>query len=105
MAAQKIATAEADAREARRRLEIYRGERFGRWQWPRRGDELFLVNVNKIMTRPERDKAADGPDQLTVDEIRKLVHAATDRQRMLILSRTVRGDGADRIAVVPARRV
>lgn len=53
-------------------------KRFGGWRAPAEWDQLFSVELTQIMSKAERDKAADGPEQLTIDEIRRLYKAACD---------------------------
>lgn len=67
-------------------------DRFG-WQAPRKVQRLFEVELNAIRTKGERDRAADGPDHLTLAEIKQLLHAANDRQRMFILLGLFTGQG------------
>ena len=68
-------------------------DRFGRWEAPKRMNELFACDLNALRTKVERDKAADGPEQLTVPEIKKLIHKGDDRQRMLMLMGLFAGMG------------
>jgi len=51
---------------------------FGGWHPPADCQGLFSVELKKLMTKTERDKAADGPDQLTVTEIKDIYRAACD---------------------------
>jgi hypothetical protein len=74
-------------------------DRFGGWMLPRRASELFQVALNQIRTKAERDRAADGPEQLTAPEIKKLIHAGNDRQRMLMLLALFAGMGQTELAV------
>lgn len=73
-------------------------DRFGGWEAPKRMNELFAVDLNKIRTKQERDQAADGPSHLTVDEIKKLVHAGNERQRMLMLLALFAGMGQSELS-------
>jgi integrase len=66
---------------------------------PRRGAELFQVDLNQIRTKVERDRAADGPEQLSVVEIKKLVHAGNEGQRILMLLALFTGMGQTELAV------
>ena len=50
--------------------------RFGGWRAPAEWRELFHVQLTRLMSKGERDKAADGPEQLTVEEIVRLFRAA-----------------------------
>lgn len=60
--------------------------RFGGWQAPRRWEELFEVRITKLMTKAERDASADGPKQLTPEQIVRLYRAAkNDVHRICIL--------------------
>ena len=68
-------------------------DRFGRWEAPKRMNDLFACDLNALRTKVERDKAADGPEQLTVPEIKKLIHKGNDRQRMLMLMGLFAGMG------------
>jgi hypothetical protein len=62
-------------------------DRFGRWEAPKRMADLFAVDVTKLMTKVERDRAADGPDQLTVPEIVSLYRGAAeyDLHKIIVL--------------------
>lgn len=51
--------------------------RFGGWRAPSEWRELFSVELKQLMNKAERDRAADGPEQLTIDEIRRLYQAAS----------------------------
>ena len=74
-------------------------DRFGEWEAPRRWQDLFACDMKKLMTKTERDKAADGPDQLTIEEIKALLIAADNRQRMLILLALFAGLGQTELSV------
>ena len=51
---------------------------FEGWKAPEDWTDLFTVELSQIMTKIERDKAADGPEQLTINEIKQLYQAACD---------------------------
>ncbi len=60
--------------------------RYGRWQAPRRWEELFEVRISKLMTKNERDQHADGPKQLSSEQVVRLYKAArNDVHRICIL--------------------
>lgn len=60
--------------------------RFGGWQAPRRWEELFEVKLTKLMNKAERDARADGPKQLTVQQVVRLYRAArSEVHRVCIL--------------------
>lgn len=48
---------------------------FGGWELPKKAEKLFAVGVTKLMTKPERDRHADGPDQITIPELVALYRA------------------------------
>ena len=59
--------------------------KFGGWQAPRRWQDLFEVKLTKLMTKAERDAHADGPKQLTLDQVVKLYQAIrNDRHRIWV---------------------
>jgi integrase len=61
-------------------------DRFGRWQAPRRWVDLFDVRPTKLMTKAERDQIADGPAQITAEQIVRAYRQANfDLHRCCIL--------------------
>jgi integrase len=48
---------------------------FGGWELPKKAERLFIVGVAKLMTKPERDRHSDGPDQIAFPELVALYHA------------------------------
>lgn len=46
--------------------------RFGGWRAPSDWQELFNLQLTRTMTKAERDRAADGPEQIKLDEIANL---------------------------------
>lgn len=54
----------------------HQSPRFGGWQAPSEWRELFGVELKQLMSKAERDRAADGPEQLTLEDIKRLYHAA-----------------------------
>jgi integrase len=60
--------------------------KFGGWTAPRRHKELFAVRLTKLMTKQERDARADGPKQLTSQQVVNLYRAAKcDLHRISVL--------------------
>lgn len=77
-----------------------RHEDFG-WVWPRRAKELFGVDLSSIMTKKERDDDANGDNKLipTYSELKALLSAATDHQRMIMLTAVFGAQGQKELAV------
>jgi integrase len=48
---------------------------FGGWELPKKAERLFAVGLTKLMSKPERDRHADGPDQITIPELVALYRA------------------------------
>jgi integrase len=75
--------------------------RFGHWQAPRRCGELFQVRLTKLMTKAERDAHADGPKQLTIDQVVRLYRAAkNDVHGVCVLLGTFAALGQKEIATL-----
>jgi len=73
--------------------------RFGHWQAPRRWQELFAVRMNGLMSKAERDTAADGPKHLTATQVVSLYKAArNDVHRICVLLGTFAALGQREIA-------
>ena len=51
-------------------------KRFGAWCPPSDWRYLCTVEISDLMSKKEKDKAADGPEQLTIVELVKIYHAA-----------------------------
>ena len=51
--------------------------RFGGWHPPADWQDLCRVELKKLMTKKERDRAADGPEQWTIAELIKIFHSAS----------------------------
>lgn len=77
--------------------------RFGGWEAPKRMNDLFSVDLAKLRTKAERDAAADGPEQIPIDDIVKLYKAIDqDRHRAWFLCGLFAGQGQTELSV--ARR-
>lgn len=75
-------------------------DRFGKWQAPRKWEKLFDLELNAIRSKVERDAAADGPDQMTLYEFKKLYQAAAhDSHRIILLMGLFTAQGQTELAV------
>ena len=94
-----VVTVLAFARQAFDWIDSYADEaRFDGWEAPRRWRELFTVEKTKIMTKRERDRMADGPEQITLAEIKSILHVGNTRQRMLVLTSLFAGMGQSELS-------
>jgi hypothetical protein len=76
-------------------------DRFGHWEAPKRMNDLFEVDMNKLRTKVERDRAADGPDQLTIKEIVALYQAIgpdNDLHKIVLLMGIFTAQGQSELA-------
>jgi integrase len=55
--------------------------RFGGWRAPSDWQELFNLQLTRIMTKAERDRAADGPEQIQLEEIVNLYRTGIGNNR------------------------
>lgn len=73
--------------------------RFGRWEAPRRWEDLFQVHLTKLMSKAERDAHADGPKHLTLEQVIRLYRAArNDLHRICVVLGTFAALGQKEIA-------
>lgn len=73
--------------------------RFGNWEAPKKWEHLFNLDKRRIMSKAERDASADGPEQVTLEEIKAILAVANERQRMLILTAIFTAQGQSELSV------
>jgi integrase len=62
-------------------------DRFGSWCAPADWRELFELSMTRIMSKSERDRSADGPEQITVAEIVNLYRLGIGNNRQAPMHR------------------
>jgi hypothetical protein len=74
--------------------------KYGGWEAPKRMNELFAVDLTKLMTKKEKDTHADGPAQIKLDEIVKLYQACkTDAHKAWVLAGLFTAQGQTELSV------
>lgn len=73
--------------------------RFGGWEAPKKWERLFALEASSIMSKNERDKSADGPEQITIAEIKALYDIAKEQQRIILLTAIFTAQGQRELSV------